>query len=66
MIAKLEEKFGGAQLPVLIQVRQVSKTGGQYNEIWIIKRAGAQIPYTVALTPIPGNGIDFDVQGPWD
>ena len=65
-IAKLEQKFGGAQPPVLAQVRQVSKTGGQFNEIWIIKRAGAQIPYTVALTLIPGSSTDLDVQGPWD
>jgi hypothetical protein len=65
-IARLEQKFGGTQPPVLAQVRQVSKTGGQYNEIWVIKRAGAQIPYTVGLTPTPANGTDLDVQGPWD
>ncbi len=65
-IARLEQKFGATQPPVVAQVRRVSKTGGQYNEIWIIKRAGAEIPYTVGLTPTPANGTDLDVQGPWD
>ena len=65
-IGTYEEKAGGAAVPVLVEVRQLSPVKGEYNEVWIIARAGTNVAYTVSLSPSPQGGVDFHVSGPWD
>lgn len=65
-IGTYEEKIGGDATPVLVEVRQLPKAKGEYNEVWIIARAGIKIVYTVSLSSSPQGGVDFHVHGPWD
>lgn len=65
-IGTYEAKAGGAAAPVLVEVRQLPKVKGEYNEVWIISRAGTNIVYTVSLSSSPQGGVDFHVHGPWD
>jgi len=65
-IGNLEQKFGGSQLPTLVEVRQWEKDEGGYREVWVISRAGENIAYTVFLKSSSQSGTDLDVKGPWD
>jgi len=48
-IGKLEEKFGGAKMPVLVEVRLLPKDKEAFREIWVVSRSDDNIPYTVSL-----------------
>jgi hypothetical protein len=65
-IAALEAALGATAPPQLLEVRQLPKSGGRYQEIWIVTRAGGNIAYTVSMQAATQGGVDLDVQGPWE
>jgi hypothetical protein len=65
-IGALEQKFGGSQLPELIEVRQLPRNEGEYREVWVVARGKRNIVYTVFLKSASQGGSDLHVQGPWD
>jgi hypothetical protein len=65
-IGTFEEKAGGDKMPKLVEVRQLPKVRDEYNEVWVVSRAGQNVAYTVSLQSSAQGGVDFHVRGPWD